>query len=1173
LCLSGFLEQDAPCIPTVNSGSFGICPVTMRLARVLFSLPLFAPAALAAPVDFNRDIRPIISEKCFHCHGPDEASRKAKLRLDLRDEALKERDGIRAIVPGRPDDSELMVRILSKDPDDVMPPPKEHHEMSPAEIDVLRRWIADGAPYAKHWAFEKPQRPAVPEIKNAQALRTPIDRFIAVELQKHALSLSPEADRHTILRRLSLDLIGLPPAPAEVDAFVNDTRPDFYERAVDRLLASPHFGERWARMWMDCGRYADSTGYGSDKMRPFMWPWRDWVINAFNRNLPYDQFTTEQIAGDLLPNATRDQVLATTLHRNTMTNIEGGTIDEEYRVAAVKDRVSTTMQVWMGLTAGCAQCHSHKFDPISHREYYSLFAIFNQTEDSDREDEEPRLPVPTPEEEKRTNHLNAEIKSLTEALGVTTPELETEFHEWEAQMLRPVTWQPIAVTEAKASSGAKLGLQPDHSILAASGTSDRDQFAIRGNTGLRQITALRIEALPDDSLPSRGPGRAGNGNAVISEIRASIREANPVLPRARFVRVEIPGKDKILSLAEVEVFSEGKNIAVKRPASQSSVDYKGEPTLAVDGNTNGHFDQGKSITHTERSDNPWWEVDLGDEHRIEGIVVWNRLEGLGDRINGARVVLLDALRTELASRTIEDTPMPKTGRLFDDSKVVKLANASAGFSQSGFEAPGAVDGNNKTGWAFAGAAGTAHALVVECTPPVSLDASSELIVTLSQQHGGHHTLGRFRVSTTNAPAPVRELPSAIREALAIEPSERSPEQRTELLSYFRPLSKYAGDLQRKLDVTKAELAKMKPVRVPVLRELASDKQRKTYILTKGNYLAPAEEVTATTLKEFHPAPEGKIDRLTLSKWIMDPENPLTARVAVNRFWAQLFGRGLVESEEDFGTQGTLPTHPELLDWLAVEFRENGWDVKRLLKLIVTSSAYRQSSKVTPELLQKDPIDRLLSRYPRRRLGAEEVRDQALAVSGLLSTKLGGPSVYPPQPDGLWKVAFNGGSTAEYKTSTGEDRWRRGLYTVWRRTMPNPTMVTFDAPSRETCTIRRVPTNTPLQAFVTLNDPVFVECSQALARRIIKEGGTDADERIRFALRLCLARPVDEKQIAPLRRLLDEELLHYKQVPEDAAKLATQPLGPLPAGVDAVEAAAWTSVANVLLNLDGFLVRN
>lgn len=1166
-------EQDAPCIPTVYFGSIGLVPTAMRLARFFLTFPLFASSALAAPVDFNREIRPIISEKCFHCHGPDEASRKAKLRLDLRDEALKERDGVRAIVPGRPDDSELLTRILSKDPDEVMPPPKEHHEMSPAESDVLRRWIAEGAPYARHWAFEKPKRPAIPEVKDKQSLRTPVDHFIAAELQRQELRLSPEADRHTLLRRLSLDLVGLPPTPAEVDAFVQDTRPDFYERAVDRLLGSPHFGERWARMWMDCGRYADSTGYGSDKMRPFMWPWRDWVINAFNRNLPYDQFTTEQLAGDLLPNASRDQIIATSLHRNTMTNIEGGTIDEEYRVAAVKDRVSTTMQVWMGLTAGCAQCHSHKFDPISHREYYSLFAIFNQTEDSDREDEEPRLPLPTAAEEKRTNELNAQIKALNDALAATTPEFETEFHEWEAQMLRPIDWKPVTSTEAKSSSGAKLEPRADRSLLAAPSASEQEQFTIRGSVDLPQITALRLEALTDDSLPSHGPGRAGNGNAVLSEIRASVREANPVIPKARFVRVEIPGKDKILSLAEVEIFSEGKNIGPKGSATQSSVDYEGKPGLAIDGNTNGHFEQGKSTTHTERSENPWWEVDLGDEHRIEGIVVWNRLEGLSDRINGARITLLDALRTPVAERTIKKTPMPKTARLFDDAQPLKLVNASADFAQSGFEASSAIDENSKTGWAFAGGGGAPHAWVVECQPPINLPVGSELIVSLAQEYGGNHTLGRFRISATNAPAPIRELPSNLRASLAVEPSERTPEQRAELLAYFRPLSKYTGDLQRKLDVAKAELTKIKPTRVPVFHELAADKQRKTHILTKGNYLAPGEEVTAATLKEFHPAPEGKIDRLALSKWIMDPENPLTARVAVNRFWSQLFGRGIVESEEDFGTQGTLPSHPELLDWLAVEFRENGWDVKRLLKLIVTSSAYRQSSKVTPELLQKDPLDRLLSRYPRRRLGAEEVRDQALAVSGLLSEKLGGPSVYPPQPDGLWKVAFNGASQAEYKTSTGEDRWRRGLYTVWRRSMPNPTMVTFDAPSRETCTIRRVPTNTPLQAFVTLNDPVFVECAQALARRIMKDGGTDADARIRFALQLCLARPVDEKQVAPLRQLFDEELLHYKQVPDEAAKLATQPLGPLPNGLDGAEAAAWTSVANVLLNLDGFLARN
>jgi hypothetical protein len=497
---------------------------------------------MAAPVDFNREIRPIISEKCFHCHGPDKESRKAKLRLDLRDEALKDRDGIRAIVPGRPDDSDMIVRISSKDPDEVMPPPKEHHEIGPKEVEVLRRWISEGAPYAKHWAFVNPHRPSVPEVRDAaQSLQTPIDHFVAAELQKHELTLSPEAERFTLLRRLSLDLIGLPPTSAETEAFVADTQPGYYERAIDRLLNSPHFGERWARMWMDCGRYADSTGYGSDKMRPFMWPWRDWVINAFNRNLPYDKFTIEQLAGDLLPNATRDQIVATTLHRNTMTNIEGGTIDEEYRVAAVKDRVSTTMQVWMGLTAGCAQCHSHKFDPISHQEYYSLFAIFNQTEDSDREDEEPRFPLPTQEEEKRMSDLNAQIKSINEALSATPPEFEAEFHEWEAQMLRAVEWQPLVITGAKATSGANLETLPDQSLIARSGAAERDDYTIRGTTPLTQITALRIEALPDDSLPARGPGRAG-GNAVLTEIRASFVNKTPSSLALASSALRRPGK-------------------------------------------------------------------------------------------------------------------------------------------------------------------------------------------------------------------------------------------------------------------------------------------------------------------------------------------------------------------------------------------------------------------------------------------------------------------------------------------------------------------------------------------------------------------------------------------------------------------------------------------------------
>ncbi|MFN3651335.1 MAG: DUF1549 domain-containing protein [Armatimonadota bacterium] len=834
----------------IGTAVLGGCAVLAGAAET--RKPASQPAVEA--VDFNRDVRPILSAKCFACHGPDEGSRAAGLRLDLRDEAVKLRGAARAVWPGNPAKSRIYARITEKTPARKMPPPSSGHSLSAAETATLRRWIEQGAPYAEHWSFRRLRRPPVPAVSGSKWVRSPIDAFVLQRLQLAGLKPSPEADRYTLIRRVSLDLTGLPPTPEEVEAFVADRSPDAYEKLVDRLLASPHYGERWARMWLDLARYADSAGYGSDPLRPNIWPYRDWVIDAFNRNLPYDRFTIEQLAGDLLPNPSREQLVATAFHRNTMTNTEGGTDDEEFRVAAVKDRIATTSQVWMGLTMGCAQCHTHKFDPISHQDYYRFFALFNQTEDADRPDEAPTLPLPTPEQEAQRQKLEAEIASLK--------------------------------SQAQSEEQKKL-----------------------------------------------------------------------------------------------------------------------------------------------------------------------------------------------------------------------------------------------------------------------------------------------------------------------------------------------------LEQKQKELAAIQPVAVPVLRELPAEKHRATRLLIKGNFLDPGEEVKPAIPASFPPLPKGApLNRLGVAQWLVAPENPLTARVAVNRFWAQLFGTGIVETEEDFGTQGALPSHRELLDWLASEFsgvgtppvldgetegRRDGesrdrragsapgqagvrnpshpqslrlsvasgpadaasrkWNVKTLLKRIVTSATYRQSARVTPELLEKDPRNRLLSRYPRRRLDAEGVRDQALALSGLLSRKIGGPSVYPPQPEGLWRAAFNGERT--WPTSTGEDRYRRGLYTFWRRTVPYPSMATFDAPSREICTVRRIPTNTPLQALVTLNDPAYVEMAQALGRRLVREGGATPAQRARYGLRLALARPVAEAQVTALVELYRQELEHYRTRPEEAKKLATDPLGPVPEGADPAELAAWTVVANVLLNLDGILTRN
>ncbi len=1133
----------------------------MRPLLALSFLLLLTRSPGATPVDFNREVRPIISEKCYHCHGPDEGSRKAKLRLDVRDDALQDRDGVRAIVPGKPDDSELMLRVRSKDPDEVMPPPKEHHIISPAECDTLRRWIAEGANYAPHWAFGKPVKPAA----------VGIDAFIDAELKHHDLALSPEADKPTLIRRLSLDLTGLPPTLDETRTFVEDTAPDAYARAVDRLLASPHFGERWARMWLDLARYADSSGYGSDFFRLNIWPWRDWVIGAFNRNLPYDQFTIEQLAGDLLPNPTREQLIATAFHRNTMTNFEGGTPDEEYRVAAVKDRVATTMQVWMGLTAGCAQCHTHKFDPLSQREYYQLFAIFNQTEDADRNDEEPKMPLPTADEARRMTELNARIAELETQIKTTTPELDAEQRVWEAKVAAPVAWSVLEVEDFKGSGEQQWEKREDGSVLVRAGAGDAAFYEVKARTTLKAITAVRLELIPDAAFNHNGPGRAADGNAVLSDLKLFTTPAGQTTTRGRFVRIVNPGSARFLSLAEVEIFSDGKNAAPQGQASQSTTGFDGPAKLAVDGNTDGDYFKSKSVTHTQEEKDPWWEVDLGRDVPVERVVVWNRTDsGVSQRLADFRVEVLDAARQPVFTQTVKESPAPSATVATNKATLLPLFHATADYSQPGFDVARALDGDPKTGWGIGGATGQPHAAVFELVKPWS-DADALLTFQLTQSHGGDATIGRFRLLAAEAATPVAELPAAIKAALGVEPAQRTAAQAQQVAAFFRPLSKTYEALVKERDAKKKELATIKPLALPIIRDLAKDKQRESRVFIKGNYLMPGDIVTAGLPAAFHAAPAAPLDRLALAQWLVSRDNPLTARVTVNRFWAQLFGTGIVESEEDFGTQGSLPSHPELLDWLAIEFMRD-WDVKRLLKLIVTSATYRQSAKVTPDLLAKDPRDRLLSRYPRRRLGAEEVHDQALAVAGLLSHKIGGPSVYPPQPDGLWNVAFNGGQN-KYPTSEGEDRYRRGLYTFWRRTMANPTMLAFDAPSRETCTIRRVPTNTPLQAFVTLNDPVFVESAQALARRILREGGADADGRLRFGLELALGRPAEAKHVAALRKLLDAELVKFRQTPDDALTLATKPLGPLPAGADPIEAAAWTAVANVLLNLDAFLTRS
>lgn len=1132
------------------------------------------------PVDFAQEILPVLSRTCFACHGPDEESRAGGLRLDQREAALEVRDGPAAILPGDPDGSALIQRIRRSD-DRRMPPPEVGHALDSETVELFERWIAEGAEYASHWAFVPPVTPAPPEGGRPDWSRVPFDDHVFANLREHGLTPSAEADRSTLIRRLSLDLIGLPPTPEERRAFVEDERPDAYDHLVDRLLASPHYGERWARVWLDMARYADSAGLGSDPLRT-IWRYRDWVIDAYNDNLPFDQFTREQLAGDLLPDATMEQQLATAFHRNTLTNTEGGTDDEEWRIAAVKDRTNTTLQVWMGLTMGCAQCHSHKYDPISQHDYYAFFDFFNQTEDNDQADERPRLETPTPGQLEALAKLDAELEERRAAIA------EPGGDELERRQSALAAWIPGAIELARSwrtlpfesllSEGeAELSFDAASGEVRLVGETpgvDVHRLGFEAKQAGRW-TALQLEALVDDAAPGGGPGsRPANGNFVLNELELTVERARATPPRARFLRIELPGDRQILSLAEVEVFGEGRNVAPEGRATQSSVAFGGPPGLAIDGNTSGVFVEG-SVTHTAIESDPWWRLDLGREVELERIVLWNRTDGeLEQRMAGVEVRLLDSVGAVVWSSLLGQVPDPSEevggGSWLER---VAFARTDADFEQRGFPIARSIDGrlDPMGGWAVAPEQGRDHAAVFGLRRPLHLAPGDRVEVALHQRYGSAHVLGRYRISATETPDASLLPPPEVLAVLQVDAANWGDADHARLASYFLGIDPGLEALREEIARLERQRAAQTPVTTPVLRELPAERRRETHVLERGNFLQPGEAVTARVLEHIAPWPEGAPrNRLGVAEWLVQDANPLTARVAVNRIWSQLFGIGLVETEEDFGSQGMPPVLPGVLDQLAVEFRDGGWDQKALLRTIVTSATYRQSSEVTEVGLRIDPRNRWLSRGPRFRLEAEQVRDQALALSGLLSKRMHGPSVFPPQPDGLWRAAFNGQRT--WTTSEGEDRYRRGLYVFLRRTSPYPSMEAFDAPNREICAVRRLRTNTPLQAFVTLNDPVFVEASQGLARRLIREGGSGDAERIEFAFDLCLGRPVEAEELEALLGLLGAERDHYQDHLEAALTLATDPLGPLPDGLEAPEAAAWTVVANVLLNLDALLVK-
>jgi hypothetical protein len=1015
-----------------------ICAAAIVLA---FALPSNGEEAKSSPINFARDVRPILARHCFACHGPDESQRKAKLRLDTRDGAFSQREDSTPFKPKDLANSEASARIVSNEVEYQMPPGGPAKRLSADEITVIRRWIEEGAQWQSHWSFEKPLKASLPMVADKTWAKNPIDVFVQRQLEVAGLSHSYEADKPTLARRVSLDLTGLPPDPKALASFLTDQSPAAYEKYVDQLLASPAYGERWARVWLDLARFADTKGYEKDLKRN-IWRYRDWVIQAINDDLPYRAFTRDQLAGDLVGNPKPEQLLATAFHRNTLSNDEGGTDDEEFRIAAVKDRVDTTIQVWMGLTMGCAKCHSHKYDPISHREYYQLYSYFNQTADNDRSDDSPTELLPDVVQQKRIDELKIQLQKKQSELEAWTPERLTALAAWERSIREKSVWKLIVASKVEVASGSTTKKLDDGSILVSKGTPANEKYQVLFSPDARLITAVRLEVIPDASHPKKGVGRSrDDGNFVLSKI-------------------------------------------------------------------------------------------------------------------------------SLQQRT-------KAGKVTE----ISFGSAEADFSQDKYPVSDAITNSDlkKSGWAVSPKQSEQHQAVFRLKNPLKVSDGDEVAITLQHEFEFAYpgfSIGRFRISTTDSTEPKMSafIPNAIQQVLDTSIEKRTASQKSDLLKFFVQQSSDTAKDRAELDRLRKTLKSLEDsVRTPILRELPKDKQRVTRIQKRGNFLDPGDPVNPATPAAFGTLPKGSPNnRLGLVDWLFSEENPLTARVAVNRQWAQFFGMGLVETQEDFGSQGKPASHPELLDWLAVDFRENGWSLKRLNKMIVMSATYRQSSKVTPELLARDPQNRWLARGSRSRLDAETIRDETLEVSGLLSHKLKGPSVMPYQPDGIWKSTYN---TDSWKTSDGEDRHRRSIYTFMKRTSPYPAMLTFDAPSRELCTVRRINSNTPLQALVTLNDRVYVEAAQSLARMMVKEAGKSPEARIAFALQRVLSREPKASEIAVLVNLYQKRLAYYQGEQAAAIRMATEPIGPLPKGSDPAELAALTSVCNVIFNLDEFLNRN
>lgn len=1027
-------------------------------------LSMSASAQTAKPtIDYNRLIRPILSDKCYRCHGPDAGERKGGFRLDDRESAVAKADsGETPIVPGKPEQSELLKRIHSTDADVQMPPPALNKKLTDAEKQLLKDWIAAGADYQLHWAFVPPRKPAQPIVQDETWSRNPIDQFVLAKREALKLPGSPEAPKEMLIRRLSLDLTGLPPTIPEIDAFTANRSPDAFEQQVDRLLASPYYGERVAVDWLDASRFADTHGFHIDSGRD-MTRWREYVIESFNQNVPYNQFTLEQLAGDLLPTTgdeTRDlrQKIASGFNRNHMINFEGGAIPQEYLTAYIIDRVNTTSTVYLGLTIGCSQCHDHKYDPITQKDFYQLYAFFNAVPESGLDGSKgnaaPFVRTPTRLQQTEIERITARMQTIQQQLAGDLPAADAEQLRWEqtaAATSAEVKWQVADKVEAKSRGGAKLTEQADKSLLASGPNAATEVYEFNWYATSPRVTAIRVETLADPSFTAKGPGRSQNGNFVLTK-----------------VVIEAAGSD-------------------------------------------GNF------------------------------------------------------------------------------TVKKIRRGQADFEQENFPLAAAIDSRPASGWAIHPETGKDHWAIFELAEPVQSSEAARLKVSLHfESQFGQHQAGRIRIATTDADQPIggNAPPANIAKLLAKSRDSRSAAEQQELSTYFRQnVSTVLRDLRDELTSLKGQQAAVESA-IPTTMVMQEAKPRDTFVLMRGQYDKPDknQQVAANVPSFLSPLPnDSPQNRLGLAKWLIDPQHPLMSRVTVNRYWQLIFGTGLVKTADDFGSQGEQPSHPELLDYLATDFvgatsdGQTSWDVKRLIREMVTSATYRQTSVASDVSRARDPENRFLTRGPRFRLQAEFIRDQALFAAGLLDRRIGGKSVSPYQPPGLWEELMsrsdNDKWTAQkYSQSHGVDLYRRTMYTFWKRTCPPASLATFDAPDREVCTVKRSRTNTPLQALVTLNDPTYVEASRKFAERIMKRGGSAVDERLTYLFRSITSRAPTPAEFVVLKNLYARQVVHFQKNPEAAAQLLKVGEAAADASLDPVELAAWTMTASAVLNTDEALTK-